>query len=182
MTTLREYLLQKRDALLKRRSVVASKLAASTTVEPHVLKARVRAEGRSGIRHIQIRQHHIISDSDYSFAGYDLGPGSPEIQMGVLGSCLTHIYLIHAADLQIPLDSLEVEVTGEQNPAARKPGYENVPIYPHNIRYTVHVSSPASSEQLAELHEVVEQNCPILNLLINPQRIIGNVVHTPTEA
>jgi Predicted redox protein, regulator of disulfide bond formation len=174
MSTLREYLLQKRDALLKRRAAIAAK----SEVGPNRLQAHVRAEGRSGVRRIHIRDHYVISDSGPDFAGYDLGPGSPELQLGVLGSCLTHIFLIQAADRQVPLDSLEVDISGEMHPRAGQAGYEDIPIYPHNIQYTVRISSPASSEEIAALHEAVERSCPILNLLINPQQISGTIVHT----
>ena len=77
MSTLNEYLGQKRTALFARREKAE---AGESSVSE--FKAHVAAEGRSGIRHIQIRQHHIISDSKYDFAGYDLGPGSPELPVG----------------------------------------------------------------------------------------------------
>lgn len=60
MSNLNEYLAQKRAALLARRAKVAA-----GTSEPHLIKAQVNAEGRSGIRHIRIRDHHVISDSPY---------------------------------------------------------------------------------------------------------------------
>lgn len=176
MSTLNEYLVQKRAALLARRA----KTAAGNS-EPHLLKAQVKAEGRSGIRHIRIREHHVISDSPYDFAGYNLGPGSPELQLGILGSCLTHIFLIQAADKQVPLDELEVEVTGQLDPRAGTPGNEAIPVYPHNIAYTVHIKSSASPEVLADLHQTVERVCPIFNLLLHPQNIKGTLVHTPAE-
>jgi uncharacterized OsmC-like protein len=146
------------------------------------LQANVRAEGRSGIRRIRIRDFQIISDSGPELAGYNLGPGSPELQLGVLGSCLTHIFLIQAAYREVPLNTLEVEISGEIDHRAGQPGYENVPVYPHNISYTVHVDSPASDEDITALHEAVEKACPILNLLINPQQIDGTVVHTGKQA
>ncbi|MFH0178610.1 OsmC family protein [Streptomyces cacaoi] len=171
---LRAYLEVKRAALLAKRE--AQRTAPPT--EPNRLRARTTAEERSGVRRIRIRRHQIISDSPLDFAGYDLGPASPEIQLGVLSSCLTHIFLIQAADLRIPLDSLEVEVQADQDPRAGQPGFEQVPIYPHNISYTVHVTSPADKERIRELHETVERKCPIYNLLINPQSITGRVVLT----
>lgn len=173
MSTLNEYLGQKREALLERRA----KVKAGET-EPHRLQASVKAEGRSGIRHIRIREHHVISDSPYDFAGYNLGPSSPELQLGVLGSCLTHIFLIQAAEKQVPLDELEVEVTGQQDPRAGTPGNEHIPVYPHNISYTVRIKSTASPEALADLHQTVERVCPIFNLLVNPQEIKGTLVQT----
>lgn len=177
MSTLREYLEQKRKALLARREA-----AAANPPEPRELSARVRAEGRSGVRRIRIRDFQVVSDSGPDFAGYDLGPSSPELQLGVLGSCLTHVFLIQAADQQVALDAIEVEVSGRMDPRAGQPGFEATPIYPHDIRYTVRLESPAPPEEIAELHAAVERACPILNLLANPQRIEGAIVHQPSRA
>ncbi|MFJ9348578.1 OsmC family protein [Streptomyces sp. NPDC101237] len=171
---LRAYLEVKRAALLAKRQAQQT----APVTEPNRLRARTKAEERSGVRRIRIRHHQILSDSPPDFAGYDLGPASPEIQLGALSSCLTHIFLIQAADLRIPLDSLEVEVQADQDPRAGEPGFEHVPIYPHNISYTVHITSPASRDRVRELHETVERKCPIYNLLINPQHIAGRVVLT----
>ncbi|WP_078856411.1 OsmC family protein [Streptomyces sp. NBRC 109706] len=171
---LREYLTVKRAALLAREEAAR----ANPPGQPHRLRARAAAEARSGVRRIRIRHHQIVSDSPLDFAGYDLGPSSPEIQLGVLSSCLTHVFLIQAARLRVPLDALEVQVEADQDPRAGESGHEQVPIYPHNISYTVHLTSPASAERIRELHETVERECPIYNLLINPQEITGRVVLT----
>jgi uncharacterized OsmC-like protein len=171
MSTLREYLAQKRQAIEAKK-----KEKAAGQAQPRTLHATVTAEGRSGVRRIRIRDFQILSDSGPDFAGYDLGPASPELQLGVLGSCLTHIFLIRAAELAIPLDSLQVQVEGAQDPRAGDPGFEEVPIYPHQIRYSVHIDSPATDEDLRRLHEEVERTCPIYNLLRNPQSIQGEVV------
>ncbi|SHH71545.1 OsmC family protein [Pollutimonas bauzanensis] len=175
MSTLREYLHQKRAALLERNA------RDPVTVAPNVLTARASAEGRSGVRRIRIRHHQVISDSPADFAGYDLGPASPELLLGSLSSCLTHIFLIQASDLQIPLDRLEVEVQADQDTRGGRPGYEEIPFYPHNIRYAVHIDSPASKEQIDTLHAAVEKWCPILNLLQNPQALNGTIVHNQTH-
>jgi uncharacterized OsmC-like protein len=171
MSTFQEFLYQKRAALLARRE----EQERNPPEGPNVLKAHVEAAGRSGVRRIQIRQFEILSDSGPELAGYSFGPGSPEIQLGVLGSCLTHIFEIQAALLEVPLDSLEVDITGEIDFRAGKPGFEQIPVFPHNIRYDVKLSSSASDETIAELHAAVERACPILNLLLNPQTIEGTV-------
>jgi uncharacterized OsmC-like protein len=178
MSTLNEYLSQKRQAIQARRE--RAKTNGSTA--PHTLAASVHAEGRSGVRRIRIRDFQVISDSGPDFAGYNLGPSSPELQLGVLGSCLTHVFLIHAADRSVPLDSLSVEVQGEMHPRAGQAGFEHIPIYPHNIQYTVHLESSASAEEIAALHAAVERACPILNLLINPQQIHGTIEHRAPAA
>jgi uncharacterized OsmC-like protein len=170
MSHLNDYLAEKRSAVLARNAAVEAGSA-----QPLQLQAHVRVEGRSGVRRLRIREHQVLSDSPPSFAGYDLGPSSPELQLGVLGTCVTHIFLIHAAERQLPLESLEVEVTGVIDPRGGKPGHEHTPIWPHQIGYTVHIDSSASREEIDALFEAVERNCPILNLLRNPQTIRAEV-------
>ncbi len=177
MSNLNDYLAEKRAAVLARTAAVEA-----GTAQAAELRANVRVEGRSGLRRLRIREHQVISDSPPDFAGYNLGPSSPELQLGVLGTCVSHIFLIQAAQLQVPLESLEVEVTGVIDPRAGKPGHEATPIWPHRIAYTVHIDSPASREDIDALFEAVERNCPILNLLRNPQTIGAQVVLVNSKA
>ena len=177
MSHLNEYLSEKRAAVLARSAAIEA-----GTAQAARLKASVRAEGRSGVRRLRIREHQVISDSPLDFAGYNLGPSSPELQLGVLGTCVTHIFLIQAAERQVPLESLEVEVTGVIDPRGGKPGHEVTPIWPHDIGYTVHIDSPASRAEIDALFEAVERTCPILNLLRHPQSIRAEVRHTDSSA
>lgn len=170
MSNLNEYLHQKRGALAAQRELAQDdSVIASRSV-------KVRAEGRSGVRRIRIRDFQIITDSPPEFAGYDLGPGSPELVLGALGSCLTHSYLIQAADLGVPLDSLEVEVTARQDPRAGLIGKSH-PVFPDGITYTVRIESPASDAETKRLREAVEKACPILNFLQAPKAIKGILEH-----
>jgi hypothetical protein len=129
MSTLNVHLGEKRQAIAPLKSCVA---AGDGVL--HDADCRARADGRSGIRRIHIRGFQVISDSEADFAGYDLGPSSPELQLGVLGRCLTHTFLTQAATLGVPLDSLELEITGIMDPPVGSPGFEDVPIHPHEIR------------------------------------------------
>ncbi|MFC0215925.1 OsmC family protein [Paenibacillus chartarius] len=172
MTTLNEYLLQKREALFERRAKAASQPETAGTT----LRAKARALGRSGVREIRIRDFQVISDSPPDFAGYNLGPSSPELQLGVLGSCLTHIALIQAAERNVSLESLEVEVEADMHPLAGRPGYEHIPVYPHNIRYKLIIESSEPEGTLRALHTAIEQVCPIFNLLKHPQDVRGELI------
>lgn len=178
MSGLREYLGHKREAILARRAKAA---AGEGPIGPLQLAATVKAEGRSGVRRIRIRDFQILADTPEDFAGFNFGPGSPELQLGVLGSCLTHVFLIQAAEREVPLDSLEVDVNAEIDYRAGQPGFEHVPVFPHNIRYTVRLDSPASAGEIDELHQAVERVCPVLNLLLNPQQITGTVIQNGGE-
>lgn len=172
MTTLNEYLSEKRDAVRARRLRVENGEAGAVP-----LKAGATAEGRSGVRRIRIRDFQVITDSPPDFAGYNLGPSSPELLLGALSSCLTHTYLIHAADQEVLLESLEAEVNAVIDPRGGSAGHEAIPVYPHEIRYTVKLVSAASPEQIAAVTAAVEKFCPILNLLKRGTEIIGTVDH-----
>jgi uncharacterized OsmC-like protein len=176
MSTLGAYLLQKRAAL---EVLTARALAPGYT--PSRIAAHVSAEGRSGVRRIRIRDFQFLSDSPTDFAGYDLGPSSPEIQLGVLGSCITHTFLIQAARLGVEVESLDVEVSGRIDARAGKPGHDDIPVFPHAISYRVHIASAAPDGDHEALHAAVEKACPILNLLRQPQPIEGCLVPLPRD-
>jgi uncharacterized OsmC-like protein len=173
MTTLAEYLIHKRDAFRALRTRILA-----SGYEPTRVHARVTAEGRSGVRRVRLRDHQVLTDSPRDFVGYDLGPSAPELALGALGSCLTHSYLIQAAVQGVALDSLEVEVTGQVDQRAGEAGHEATPREPHGIAYTVHIGTSAPDDAITALHEAVERLCPILNLLRNPQLVIGAVRRT----
>lgn len=121
MTSLNDDLVEKRATVAAREArIEAGRLGAVP------LSAEVSVEGRSGVRRIRIRDHQVVIDSPPDFAGYDLGPGSPELQRGILGSCLAHSYLIQAARLGVPLDAVDVTVSGQLEAGTRvahDPGY-----------------------------------------------------------
>lgn len=172
MTTLNEYLQQKRAAVLSRRERLGK---GELSALP--LKASATAEGRSGVRRIRIRDFQVISDSPPDFAGYNLGPSSPELLLGALSSCLTHTYLIQAADQGVALNDLQAEVSAVIDPRGGSEGHETIPVYPHEISYTVTLVSPATSEDIARVTAAVEKSCPILNLLKRATDIRGTVDH-----
>ena len=176
MTTLLEYLTHKRTAfrLLRQRALASG-------YEPLAIRAEVTVEGRSGVRRIRLRDHQVLSDSPRDFVGYDLGPSSPELALGALGSCLAHSWLIQAAAQGVPLRALEVRVSGQLDQRAAEPGHEDTPREPHGIAYTVHVESDADAAAIDALHASVERLCPVLNLLRRPQAVAGSVHHDRPE-
>ncbi|MER5436807.1 OsmC family protein [Streptomyces sp. NPDC002588] len=96
----------------------------------------------------------------------------------MLITVLAALTAAQAANLRIPLDSLEVEVQADHEPRAGRPGFDEVAIHPRNISYTVRITSPAGEARIRALHETVERKCPIYSLLDNPQSVTGRVVLT----
>ncbi|MDP4237959.1 MAG: OsmC family protein [Bacteroidota bacterium] len=171
--TLNDFLSLRRDALLQLQKTPTDQ------IKPLVLTARTTAEQRSGVRRIRIRGHQIISDSDYSFAGYSLGPGSPESALTVLASDIADTYLSQAALKGVPLDSLGVSITSLPDSVRPKKHI----VYPHNLFYTIYVKSSASDEQLEELRLLTEKYSPSFNLVSNKQVIKADIdyVQTPKD-
>src|SRR5262249_11543883 len=104
-------------------------------------------------------------------AGHSLGPTAPEMLLGALASCLVHTYLIQAVLLNIPLDHVEIEISGKMDykPVIGMPS-DTTPLM-QDITYTAHVESPAPAADIERMHQVVETTCPVLNTIRNPVNI-----------
>ncbi|MGH3641720.1 MAG: OsmC family protein [Mycobacterium sp.] len=142
---------------------------------PLTVSARVEVAGASGIRRIHIREHTVISDSSTDYAGFDLGPTSPELQLGVLGSCLAHTLLIHAAAWDVVLDTVDVQVSAQLDPRGGIDGFDDAPKQPTDLRYLLRVTSPEPAETIERLVAHVDAVCPVLNLLRAPTEIRGEL-------
>src|SRR6185503_10698464 len=128
------------------------------------LRAHVKVEAGTGIRHIRTDDSNfqIIHDSPRYLAGHNLGPVAEEHILGVMITCLTHIYEIQAASQQVVLDTLELEVEGTLTPRL---GSTATPPRFRDIRYSVHIGSPEPKERIEHLQQSVEATCPIYNML-----------------
>jgi uncharacterized OsmC-like protein len=168
---LREFLIEKRAALLRRQRGDGPR-------ESPTLRAHVRVEGGTGLRHVRVGDHRFqfLHDTARTLAGFDLGPTVEEHQLGVMGTCLTHIFEIQAAQRQVPLDGLEVEVKGTLTARTNGEGARL-----RDVRYTVFITSPAAAGEIDGLRQAVESVCPIYNLLKDPQAISGRVIRQRFE-
>ena len=144
------------------------------------LRAHVKVAGGTGIRHIRTdtSNFQIIHDSPRYLAGHDLGPVAEEHILGVMITCLTHIYEMRAASEQVVLDTLELEVEATLTPRI---GSTGTPPRYQDIRYSVYIGSPESKERIERLQQSVEATCPIYNMLKDPQEIRGSVVRGPLK-
>lgn len=142
------------------------------------LRAHVKVEGDTGIRHIRtdISNFQVIHDYPRYLAGHNLGPVPEEHILGTMITCLTHIYEIVAAQKQVRLDSLELEVEGTLT--TRLGNTENPPAY-KDIAYRAHIGSPESKEVIEQLQRDVEAICPIYNMLKDSQPVKGSIVRGP---
>lgn len=142
------------------------------------LRADIKVEGSTGIRHIRtdIGNFQVIHDYPRYLGGHNLGPVPEEDILGRMITCLTHIYEIEASKRQIKLDSLELKVEGTLT--SRLGNIDNPPTY-KDIAYGVYISSPETKETIEGLQKAVESICPIYNLVKDGEPIKGVIVRGP---
>jgi uncharacterized OsmC-like protein len=160
--TLKSYLERKSEALKAARASASDNQAERM----QHLTAQVTAEGGSGIRRVRIRDFQIITDAGPAMAGYDLGPRSPEVLLGALGSCISHTVLIQAAVDGLPLDSLVVDVSADIDSLA---GSADVRTPLQNFAFEIQIESSADQEKFRRIIELLPEICPVLNVLHQPQ-------------
>ena len=165
---LRDFLVEKRQAILRR-----NEKAKTQPSKPYALRAQAHVEPRTGVRTTRTGEGNfqILHDAQPELGGYGLAPTVEEHQLGVLATCLTHIFEIQAATRQVVLDSLEVRTEGKLAP--RQGG---APVRYQNVKYSVHIESPAGREAIDGLRQAVEASCPVYNLLKDAQTIGGSIV------
>ena len=171
MAKLDQYLTYKASVLAQRRS----EFAADSVSAIVPLEAVSYVAGSTGVRPVRMGEYLVVSDSAPGLAGNALGPSSPQMMLGSLASCLLHTYLLQAALLGIPLDHVEVEVTGALDMTGVVGLPTEGPVTLSELGYTPRVSSPAPVEDVKRLHEVVDATCPVLNTLRLPVEVVRKV-------
>ncbi len=164
------------DSYIERKAKVLAQRREDFTARPESafvpLKATSHAAGITGVRPVQMGQYIIISDSAPGLAGHSLGPSSPEMLLGSLASCLVHTYLLQATLLEIPLDSVEVEITGGLDMTGVVGLPTDKAIRLERLAYTPTVVSPADAATIDRLHATVERTCAVLNTLRSPMEVV----------
>lgn len=183
---LREYLEGKRQAQQANKKQMEALRKQWEKEQQHPQRQRKERLGpvvhvlNNGVRELTVNEKYLIlHDNPEYLGGSNVGMTARENLLGVLATCITHITEGQAAQLGIPLDSLALSVEAQWDPRAGRKGFEQVPDYPTNIHYTLHVKSPESYQRIQQLLEAVEKICPMYNLFKDgPQTFERRIVRT----
>ena len=167
---LRDFLIEKRQAIAR----LAAASAAGTAPPPVGLRAHARVDPLTGLRTTRTGRgnYHFLHDSRPDRDGSGLAPTVEEHLVGVLATCMTHIFEIEAAKRSIVLDSLELRTRAVLPPRGDGAGAARF----SGIAYDVRIASPEPAARIDALRDAVEASCPIYNLLHDPQPVAGQVV------
>jgi uncharacterized OsmC-like protein len=109
--------------------------------------------------------HEFTIDEPPILAGTNLGASPVEHLLASLGSCQVITYQVWAAKLGIVVDTIDVTLAGDVDvhgffgldPNVR-PGFQAIDL-------AVRLSGPETSERYAELTKLVDEHCPVLDVL-----------------
>ncbi|HKK12898.1 MAG TPA: OsmC family protein [Flavobacteriaceae bacterium] len=91
-----------------------------------------------------------------------------------LGSCLAIGYMLWASKLDVPIDSLEVEIQADYDDGALFGTSDNPPGY-LEIRYLVRIKSPASADEIENLLNIGDQHSPYLDVFSRAQSCVRTI-------
>lgn len=109
----------------------------------------------------------FTADVGEDAGGNDEGPGPGVLERAALGSCLAIGYSTWAAVMDVPIDSLEV-VVETQFDARGQFGVGDDPPGFDRIRYTVHIESPASEDDIRAVLDAADEHSPVRDDFARP--------------
>lgn len=114
----------------------------------------------------------IDMDEPREFGGHDTGISPGELLLTGLGGCMTMTLTAFARQHRIAIRDMRIEVEGDMDML----GYLNGTGDPRSgfqqIRYRVHINTPASPEAFKEFHDAVKHRCPMSDTLINGTEVV----------
>ena len=136
---------------------------AAAVIRPHAITTLVA--GTTTEVKVRVANHEFTIDEPSNLAGTNLGASPVEHLLASLGACQVITYQVWAAKLGIVVDSVEVTLAGDIDvhgffgfdPEVR-PGFQSIDL-------NVKITGPESSERYDLLTKVVDEHCPVLDVL-----------------
>ncbi|MFB6158814.1 MAG: OsmC family protein [Candidatus Nanohalobium sp.] len=132
------------------------------------MKAEVKAESKSSTRvEVKARDHSFEIDEPEAHGGTGAAPNPVEYELGALTGCINVTLHTVADEMDVEVEDLTVEISGELNPAKfqgkdteERAGFKQIDV-------EVDIESDADQETLERLVEEVEERCPVRDNLCN---------------
>ncbi len=117
----------------------------------------------------------LTIDEPPAFGGGDTGPSPVEILLAALGTCQEIMYAALASVMDIPLDECRVKLTGDLDVRGLlgMGADEGIPPGFTQITYETHLKSSASDKEIQALVTAVENQCPVLDMLLRNVKVTG---------
>ena len=117
---------------------------------------------------IQEGNWKFFADMPESVGGNATAPTPGVYGRAALGSCLAIGYMMQAAKMGIPIDSLEVEVQADYDDGALLGTVNTDPGY-SEVRYTITIESNAAQDDIMKLLDEADKHSPYLDVFTRGQ-------------
>ncbi|MBU4047541.1 OsmC family protein [bacterium] len=123
----------------------------------------------------KIREFKVIVDEPLELKGTNTAPNPVELLLTALGGCVALTYHGYAKRFEVDIEDLIVSLEGDMIPGdwVDKAGRERRSF--KQIRYEVQIKTKATEEKVLQLQKLVEEKCPVSDMLINPTKVKGIV-------
>jgi uncharacterized OsmC-like protein len=121
----------------------------------------------------------LTADLSTIAGGNAAGPTPGTLARAALGSCLAMSYVMWAAQLNVPLHQIAVEVQADTDLRGMY-GVDDIPAGYSAIRYVVSVRSPASHEAILRVLDIAEAHSPYVDVFRRPQ-VLQRQLHLSEE-
>jgi uncharacterized OsmC-like protein len=121
----------------------------------------------------------LTADLSTTAGGNAAGPTPGTFARAALGSCLAMSYVMWAAQLDVPLHEIAVEVQADTDLRGMY-GVDDIPAGYSAVRYVVSVRSPASQEAILRVLDTAEAHSPYVDVFRRPQ-VLQRQLHIVEE-
>ena len=113
----------------------------------------------------KIREFKVCIDEPLEFRGTNTAPNPVELFLAALGGCVLLTYRGYAKKFGVNIEDLVVNLEGDMIPGGwvdeqgrERRGFKQ-------IRYEVQIKTEAPEEKVRKLHKLVEEKCPISDVI-----------------
>lgn len=121
------------------------------------------------------------ADEPRQLMGNNHGPNPQELLLSGLGACMMVAFVAGATAEGIQIESLRLDLDATLDLRGFLGIGSNAPVGFPEIRYTIHVTADANSEQLAALHAKAVAHSPNAQTILNAVALRGEIVSTRSD-
>lgn len=122
-----------------------------------------------------VREHTVMSDYGEAAGGTNKAPNPIELLLSAFGACVEAAFYEFAVHEGYRIDSLSVEVEGTLDLRGLFM-IDDISAGFQEVRYVFHISSPEPEEKIRGLAEKVVAHCPVVDSLMKPTKVSGEIV------